>query len=71
MRWFILIFGLAAAIIAGFSLLTGPAGDPPGLTPAKSDPVHAHGKDDEIDEESRERLREILRSADNEEDAGR
>jgi hypothetical protein len=71
MRWFILILGLVAAIVAGFALLTGPGGDSSVLTPAKLDPPHAHGKEDEIDEESRERLREILRSADNEEDAGR
>ncbi len=57
-RWLVLPIGLGVAAVAGWVLLSSPSGS----TGAKSPRSHA-----EIDQESREQLRQILRHADEEE----
>ncbi len=57
-RWLVLPIGLGVAAVAGWVLLSSPGGSPP----AKSPQTHA-----EIDRESREQLRQILRHADEDE----
>ncbi len=52
-RWLVLSLGLGIAAVAGYALLTGSA--PP------------HANHDEIGDQSREQLREILREAASEE----
>jgi hypothetical protein len=54
-RWMILPLGLGAAAVAGWVLLAGSSGLP------GSESLHGHA---EIDQESREQLRQILRRAD-------
>ncbi|MFP6578227.1 MAG: hypothetical protein VCC02_00355 [Myxococcota bacterium] len=63
MRWIGLIVGLAAALVAGWALLSSLGGDdlPTGAAPSRSAP--SEGPADEIDEASRERLRAILRGS--------
>ena len=72
MRWRILILGLVAALVAGFALLQGFEVDPrktPGATNAGgAGSVQQH---DEIDDDSRKQLREILRSAGDEDETNR
>lgn len=64
-RVVLLIFGLGAAMVAAYVLLSGAeiqsifADSKPGKSVPYEDPGHDH-----IDEQSRERLREILRDAD-------
>ena len=62
-RWLVLPLGIGIAALAGYVLLTG-ANEPPagGETTGAADAPH-----DEIDEESRERLRAILRDANGQE----
>jgi len=71
MRWLILIFGLAAASLAGFMLLTAPSEKLVEPTAVTLEATHAHEAHEEIDSLSRQRLEEILRQADREEEAGR
>ena len=69
MRWLILILGLVVALVAGFALLQGFEANPrktPAETAAGAGPFEQH---DEIDDDSRQRLREILRSAGDEDEA--
>lgn len=54
-RWLVVPLGLGLAVAAGWVLLSNPGGSPR----AKSPDSHA-----EIDPESREQLRQILRQAD-------
>ena len=54
-RWLVLPMGLGLAVVVGWVLLSSPNGSPRAENP------HAHA---EIDEESREQLRQILRQAD-------
>ena len=66
-RWLVLPIGLGLAVAAGWVLLSGPSGESleQSLQREKSlqleKSLHAHA---EIDPESREQLREILRRAD-------
>ena len=72
MRWRILILGLVAALVAGFALLqgfqVGPRKTPGATNAAGAGPLEQH---DEIDDDSREQLREILRSAGDEDETNR
>ena len=72
MRWRLLIFGLVAALVAGFALLQGfqvhPRKTPMAANAAGSGSIDQH---DEIDEDSRQQLREILRSAGDEDETNR
>lgn len=63
MRWIGLTVGLAAALLAGWALLSsfGGSDDVPRAT-SPSEAAPSQGPEDEIDEASRERLRAILRS---------
>ena len=70
MRWLILILGLAAAALAGFMLLSAPSEKSAEPTAVPSEAAHAHETHEEIDSLSRQRLEQILREADREEDAG-
>lgn len=54
-RWLVVPIGLGLAVVAGWVLLSSPTGSPP----VESSQGHA-----EIDRQSREQLREILRKAD-------
>ena len=72
MRWRILILGLVAALVAGLALLQGFPLDlpstPEAMTAAEVAPNEPY---EEIDEDSRAQLREILRSAGNEDETKR
>lgn len=63
MRWLILILGLAAALVAGFVLLQGSGAKLPGGPPPLTEANSLSTEHDEIDEDSRKRLRDILRAA--------
>ncbi len=57
-RWLVLPIGLGVAAVAGWVLLSSPSGSTRGKSP------YSHA---EIDQESREQLRQILRQADEDE----
>ena len=58
-RWLVLSLGIGIAAVAGYALLTG-------ARPPHAGGHHAHGPHDEISEESRAQLREILREGSSE-----
>lgn len=71
MRWLLLILGLAVAFVAGLALLEGFEESPPKSPADFMEPADPSGEHEEIDEDSREQLREILRNAGNEDDTNR
>ena len=63
MRWLVLPIGIGVAAVAGYALLMSPV---PKRSGPEGPPAHA-----EIDQESRQQLREILRDADREDEEAR
>ena len=72
MRLRILILGLLAALVAGWALLQGfPVESPRAPETASAAKPRSNETYEEIDEDSRAQLREILRSAGDEDEAKR